>query len=476
MATKRKRTPLTIADKYDIIQLMINGETQRSIAQMYNLSLITVSKIKSDHEEIRANFESTSAAASSSRVQFRTSQDIRLENIIYRWYLRNRDKSVRVTGKMISQKAMELKEKLQIKSSFIGSARWVVSFKNRYRLRKQDIDEHFRITNRAEADIVKSNFEKLLLCEGYSLDNIYNADNTGILWRVLPEKTSIFDRQRTPTSKRRMKEKVTAFLCTNVTGSHMLPILIIGELNSSRRNRDYYSNDLSVMYRANTKGLLDSKIFNEWFDECFLKSVTERQMKTGRREKTLLLLDNASSSHESGLVNTTDELVKIMYFALDVTPLIQPMDHGIIACFKQIYRKNLLKTILPISDSRTADEIVRNYDKLKFRDYCRIMRDAWLDVNKVILQNAWNKLLRRGNDRSTENIEIIERDMDETLQLLQELPGCEGCDRASVICWFESDKRDVDKEMGTTDILADFLQENIGNEITFEEIIDYQMV
>ncbi|XP_033367141.1 jerky protein homolog-like [Bombus vosnesenskii] len=472
MATKRKRTPLTIAEKYDILQLIINGETRKSIAKIYNLSLITVSKIKSDLEEVRVNFEGTSAAASSSRTYLKTSQDIQLENTLYRWYLRNRDKNVRVTGKMISQQAMELKEKLQIKSGFIASARWVENFKNRYHLCEKDIDEHFRITNQAEADIAKSNFEKLLLSEGYSLDNVYNADNTGILWKALPEKTSIFHRERMITSKKKMKEKVTTFLCTNVTGSHMLPILIIGEINHSRRNRNYYSDDLSVMYRANTKGVLDSKIFNEWFDECFLKSIRERQMKTGRREKTLLLLDNAGSSHESGLINTTDELVKIMYFALDVTPLIQPMDHEVIACFKRIYRKNLLKTIMPISDYRTADEVVINHDKLEFRDCCRIMRDAWLNVNKVILENAWNKLLRREDNKSMENIEIIERDIDETLQLLQRLPEYEGCDRVSVICWFESDKRDIDKQVGTTDILADFLQENIGNELSFEEIIE----
>lgn len=285
MATKQKRALLTIADRYDILQLIINGETHKSIAKRYNLKLNTVSKIKSNKKQIRVNFEGSSAAASSSTKHFKKSEHIQLENVLYRWYLRNRDKNARVTGKMISQKAMELKEKLQIKSDFIASARWVAKFKTRYRLRKKDIDEHFRITNKAEADIAKSNFEKLLLNEGYSLDNVYNADNTGITWRTVPEETSIFHHERTIKKKEKMEEEVTAFLCANVTGSHMLPILIIGGSNKSRRNRNYNSNDLSVMYRTNTNGLLDSKIFNEWFDECFLKSITERQQKIGRSRK-----------------------------------------------------------------------------------------------------------------------------------------------------------------------------------------------
>ncbi|XP_043592561.1 jerky protein homolog-like [Bombus pyrosoma] len=478
MTSKRKRVLLSIAEKYDIIQMMREGETHKAIAKKYNIALTTVGKIKVRNAEITAEFQNSSAAASSSAKYLKKPQGMELEKFLYQWYLRNKDKNIRVTGPVISKKAMEFTEKLQGESTFTASARWVSKFKSRYHIREKDVDEHFRMTNQAEADITKNDFEQLLLNEGYSLENVYNADNIGVMWRAVPEETCIFHCERTKTSKRRFKEKVTTFLCVNATGSHRLPILIIAGIEKSLRNKNIDIEDLPIMYRANTRGWMDRKIFNEWFDECFLKSIIERQIKTGRREKTLLLLDNASLDHESGLVSTKDEFVNIMYFSFDATPLIQPMDHGIIACFKRMYRKELLETIMPLPYYHTEDELIINHDKLKFRDCCRIMRDAWLNVYNAILKNAWNKLLKHESEESAEDLQIIERDIDEILQLLQKLPGCEGCDRASVISWFEIDKRhDIDKQVNIADILIDFIKENMApgeKEYTdsFEEILD----
>ncbi|XP_043604800.1 jerky protein homolog-like [Bombus pyrosoma] len=368
MTSKRKRVLLSIAEKYRIIRMMRKGETHKAIAEKYNIALTTVGKIKGKE----------------------------LDKFLCHWYLRNKDKNIRVTGPVISKKALEFKEKLQGESTFTASARWVSKFKSRYHLREKDVDEHFRMTNQAEADITKNDFEELLLNEGYSLENVYNADNTGVMWRAVPEETSIFHCEKTTTSKKSFKEKVTTFLCVNATGSHRLSILIIAGIEKSRRSKNFNIDDLSTMYRANTRGWMDN---------------------------------NASLDHGSGLVSTKDEFVKIMYFSFDATSLIQPMDHGIIACFKRMYRKELLKAIIPLPYYHTEDELIINHDKLEFRDCCRIMRDAWLNVNNAILKNAWNKLLKHESEESAEDLQIIERDIDETLQLLHGLPGCEGCDR-----------------------------------------------
>lgn len=69
------------------------------------------------------------------------------------------------------------------------------------------------------------------------------------------------------------------------------------------------------------------------------KNNYRKTTENGHREKTGFL-DNSDVHHGSGIISTKDEIVKIMYLQFHAAPLIQPMDRGIIACFKRMYEKN----------------------------------------------------------------------------------------------------------------------------------------
>ena len=68
------------------------------------------------------------------------------------------------------------------------------------------------------------------LREDYADDDIYNLDEAGLFWPLLPGHTLHFKGEKCYGSKR-SKDRVTVLVRTNVTGKDKLPLLVIGKLH-----------------------------------------------------------------------------------------------------------------------------------------------------------------------------------------------------------------------------------------------------
>ncbi|VDI33975.1 Hypothetical predicted protein [Mytilus galloprovincialis] len=62
----------------------------------------------------------------------------------------------------------------------------------------------------------------------FTPDNIFNADKTGVFYKLLPEKTLEFKGIDCSGGKR-SKETLTVMVCTNMSGSEKVEILVIGK-------------------------------------------------------------------------------------------------------------------------------------------------------------------------------------------------------------------------------------------------------
>ena len=63
------------------------------------------------------------------------------------------------------------------------------------------------------------------LTAGYTLDQIFNFDETGLYYKMLPRR-SLTTTHDDPTGAKKAKERVTFNACSNVTGSIKLPLLL----------------------------------------------------------------------------------------------------------------------------------------------------------------------------------------------------------------------------------------------------------
>ncbi|GFT02840.1 jerky-like protein [Trichonephila clavipes] len=63
--------------------------------------------------------------------------------------------------------------------------------------------------------------------EGYSRDDVYNVDETGVNWKALSRKSLTSKRESTAPGFKVSKKRVTAMVCANASGTHSLPLLVI---------------------------------------------------------------------------------------------------------------------------------------------------------------------------------------------------------------------------------------------------------
>ena len=80
-------------------------------------------------------------------------------------------------------------------------------------------------------DWKQSTLQPILQC--YDASDVFNADETGLFWRLLPDKTHAV-RGETCVGGKKSKERITLLVCANMDGTEKLPLLAIGKFKSPR--------------------------------------------------------------------------------------------------------------------------------------------------------------------------------------------------------------------------------------------------
>jgi hypothetical protein len=80
---------------------------------------------------------------------------------------------------------------------------------------------------------LKRNFCRLS-DSGLELHQIYNADETGLYWRVLPDSTQASKVDKSVPGRKKNKERLSAVLCANAEGNHCTKPAIVGKAMNPR--------------------------------------------------------------------------------------------------------------------------------------------------------------------------------------------------------------------------------------------------
>ncbi|GFW63793.1 tigger transposable element-derived protein 1 [Trichonephila clavipes] len=84
------------------------------------------------------------------------------------------------------------------------------------------------------AKIFPEELAKIIEDGDYSADQVFNADETGLYWKKLPNRTYIAKDEKTASGHKASKDRVTLLLCSNASGDRILKPLLI---NKSLRPR-----------------------------------------------------------------------------------------------------------------------------------------------------------------------------------------------------------------------------------------------
>ena len=193
--------------------------------------------------------------------------------------------------------------------------------------------------------------------KGYELKDIWNADETGLFWHALPDKSLSVSKGRCKGGKY-AKQRITVLLIANALGEKETPV-IIGHSQKPRcfKNVQDKKRPCGTYYYANKKAWMDSELMEE-----ILRTLNRKCAADDR--KILLFTDNAPS-HPESFIDCFSH-VKVVLLPKNTTSKLQPLDAGIIKNFKVFYRKQLLQHLpARIKPGCKASDVIGSVDLLK---------------------------------------------------------------------------------------------------------------
>jgi len=116
-----------------------------------------------------------------------------------------------------------------------------------------------------------NSFRNKLQQLGLLNEQIYNADETGLVYTSLISKTLVTADAKSAPGRKLSKERITVMRCVNSTGGHKLPLMVIGRSKHPRcfKNITLPKNH----YRLSKNAWQTRDLFKEWFHKIFVPEV-----------------------------------------------------------------------------------------------------------------------------------------------------------------------------------------------------------
>ena len=172
------RKCLTLKEKVDIIEYHKREKcSARKLSEVFKIGKTQAAEIVKKQEQIIKEWHLN---GNEQRVrQFHSGSGVVLDKAVLEWFSKVRNQNVPVSGPMIQAKALEFAEELGIES-FKASNGWLERFRKRHDIKFRAICGESSSVNSETV----SNWEEKLpsIIQGYSPENILNADETGLFF------------------------------------------------------------------------------------------------------------------------------------------------------------------------------------------------------------------------------------------------------------------------------------------------------
>ena len=258
----------------------------------------------------------------------------------------------------------------------------------------------------AAADLVAPFRQKLMQImesEGLIYAQIYNFDETGLVWRALPTNTQASKAMGEVRGRKLDKARISALLGANADGSHRLVPVVVGKAAKPRALKNIMDR-LPVHYYSSHNAWFTSAIFTDVFHKHIVKEIVAHQCHVLKieedRVKALILLDNAPAHPAANKLVALDGRIRVLYLPPNTTSLIQPMDQGVIHACKLAYRRNFMEEVLVVEETEEDTDVdtrgLRTLQAVKdysIKNAIHNFADAWKSLKMSTLANAWKKLL-----------------------------------------------------------------------------------
>jgi hypothetical protein len=334
--SRKKRVQLTIETKLEIIKRKIDKEeSDEYLANLYGIERSSVTKLIKDKEKYfnYANENTNSKEAKRCRIQI--GNFFLVEEALYKWLCQARAMNIPISQSILQEKALfffnsfkESNLSINMPSEFIASSGWLQKFQLRYNITSKIINGESESVSKS---LVKNSIEEIRKVLGdYISEDIYNADELGLFYRLGPDRTLASAKDKAKGCKKNL-QRITVLLACNASGTRKLKPFVIGHAAKPRCFKNISMASLPVRYASNDSAWMTGALwldYLKWFDSQLT-------------EDSILLADNCPAHIEDTAVSYKH--LRVFYLPPNTTSHLQPLDAGIIKVFKAHYRKLLIK-------------------------------------------------------------------------------------------------------------------------------------
>lgn len=358
----QKRTVLSIEEKGAIIARISNGESNVAIATELGLAHSTISTIWKNREKIKAAFNDNVLA----KKKLRPCEHPDLDAALLQWFKNKRAQGVSISGPILLAKANDFAA-IQGKENFKCSESWITRFRARHNIVFGKISGE---SGSVQPEVTQNWLETVWpeIRKGFKDDEIFNADETGLFFKITPDRTLKFRGEKCQGGKM-SKERITVLVTANMTGTVKKKLLVIGKSKKPRCFKNI--NRLPVIYRHNKRAWMVSDLFQEfltdWDNELF-KS----------KQKILLLVDNCPA--HPAVRNL--KAIKLCFLPPNTTSVLQPLDQGIIRAMKVYFRQCQVMKMIENADKNVEFNI-------NLLDAICMISKAWDKVSGKTIANCF---------------------------------------------------------------------------------------
>ncbi|KAF0746713.1 tigger transposable element-derived protein 1-like [Aphis craccivora] len=393
---KRRRKVLTLVQKIEILDKIKSGDTVASLARKYEMNESSVREIRKNEVAIRRSVMESAPISSKTCFITRDVMVEKTEKALNIWIEDQTQKKVPLSSIIIREKAKQLHQHFTSSSkgdsensSFLASKGWFEKFKNRCNLHNVKLVGESASADHLAAKNFPIELKNVIEQGGYTPEQVFNADETGLFWKRMPSRTFLSKNEKTAPGFKAAKDRLTLLLCANACG-FMIKSMVVYKSLKPRAFKSKDMNHLPVFWRANNKAWVTAQIFSDWFTNCFIPQVEMYLKLKNLPFKALLLIDNAPGHPPS--LKFQHSNIEVMFMPPNTTSLLQPLDQGVIAAFKAYYVRRTFQRLLKNLEEDpelTVTQGWKNYDIAK----CLVnIKESLDEVQPSTINACWRKL------------------------------------------------------------------------------------
>ena len=174
----------SLLDKYQALKDIETGLSKKEVARKHDVPLSTLSTWFKNKEKI---INAVTQGKGCKTKNVKGGRNDELDQAVYKYFLNLRSQNIPVSGPILKEKAMAYARQLNI-SDFKGSDGWLDRWKARHNITFKTVaGEAKSCTPEMTASWEQTILPTIL--SNYSLSDIYNADEFGLFYQALPEKS-----------------------------------------------------------------------------------------------------------------------------------------------------------------------------------------------------------------------------------------------------------------------------------------------